>query len=39
VVLTLQRQAGTSDADFDRDFAAVLADLVALKDIVESAAT
>jgi hypothetical protein len=36
VVFTLRRQDGMSDADFERDSAAVLADLVALKDVVES---
>jgi uncharacterized protein YndB with AHSA1/START domain len=37
VVFTVRRQAGVSDADFDRDAAAVLADLTALKQILESA--
>ena len=39
VVFTLRRQAAMTDADFDRDSAAVLADLVALKDLLESATT
>ena len=39
VVFTLRRQEGMSDADFDRDAAAVLADLVALKELLESATT
>jgi hypothetical protein len=39
VVFTLRRSRGMSDADFDRDSAAVLADLVALKDRVESVTT
>ena len=39
VVFTLRRQAGMSDADFDRDSQAVLADLMALKDRVEASAT
>ena len=37
VVFTLRRQDGMSDADFDRDSAAVLADLEKLKDLLESA--
>jgi len=37
ILFTLRRQPGVSDADFDRDAAAVLADLVALKQIVENA--
>ena len=36
VVFTLRRHEGMSDTDFERDSAAVLADLVALKDVVES---
>ncbi|WP_432968170.1 SRPBCC family protein [Dactylosporangium sp. CA-233914] len=36
IVFTLRRQDGMSDADFDRDTAAVRADLEALKRIVES---
>jgi len=39
VVFTLRRQDGMSDADFDRDAQAVLADLMALKDRVEASAT
>jgi len=39
VVFTLRRSRGMTDADFDRDSAAVLADLVALKDLLESATT
>jgi uncharacterized protein YndB with AHSA1/START domain len=39
VVFTLRRQAGMSDADFDGDSAAVLADLVALKGVLESGTT
>jgi uncharacterized protein YndB with AHSA1/START domain len=39
VVFTLRRQDGMSDADFDRDSSAVLADLVALKERVESVTT
>jgi hypothetical protein len=39
VVFTLRRQQGMSDADFDRDVAAVFADLLALKKLLESAAT
>lgn len=35
VVFTLRRQHGMSDAEFDRDAAAVLADLVRLKDLLE----
>ena len=37
VVFTLRRQDGMSDADFDRDSAAVLADLEKLKDLLEPA--
>jgi uncharacterized protein YndB with AHSA1/START domain len=37
IVFTLRRQAGLTDADFDRDAAAVLADLTALKQILENA--
>ena len=37
VVFTLRRQGGMSDADFDRDSAAVLADLELLKDLLETA--
>src|SRR5690349_2470992 len=36
VVFTLRRAPGMSDADFERDAAAVSADLAALKEIVES---
>jgi uncharacterized protein YndB with AHSA1/START domain len=39
VVFTLRRQEGMSDDDFDRDAAAVLADLVGLKELLESATT
>jgi uncharacterized protein YndB with AHSA1/START domain len=39
IVFTLRRQEGMSDDDFDRDAAAVLADLVALKELLESATT
>ncbi len=39
VVFTLRRQDGMSDADFDRDSEAVLADLVTLKGRLESATT
>ena len=39
VVFTLRRQDGMSDADFDRDSQAVLADLMALRDRVEASAT
>jgi hypothetical protein len=38
VVFTLRRQDGTSDADFERDAAAVTADLATLKRILESSA-
>jgi uncharacterized protein YndB with AHSA1/START domain len=38
LVFTLRRQPEMSDADFERDAAAVLADLEALKRIVESRA-
>lgn len=37
VVFTLRRQPGVSDADFDRDAAAVAADLATLKRLLESA--
>jgi uncharacterized protein YndB with AHSA1/START domain len=37
IVFTLRRQAGVTDAEFDRDAAAVHADLTALKQIMESA--
>ena len=37
VVFTLRRQDGMSDADFDRDSAAVLADLELLKNLLEPA--
>ena len=36
VVFTLRRQAGMSDEDFERDAAAVKADLATLKHVVES---
>lgn len=36
VVFSLRRQPGMTDAEFDRDAAAVQADLVRLKEIVES---
>jgi hypothetical protein len=36
VVFTLRRQPGMSDADFERDAAAVLADLGTLKRLLES---
>jgi uncharacterized protein YndB with AHSA1/START domain len=39
VVFTLRRQDGMSDADFERDAETVLADLVALKGIVETSTT
>jgi len=39
VVFTFRRQDWMSDADFDRDSQAVLADLMALKDRVEASAT
>jgi hypothetical protein len=35
VVFSLRRQAGMSDAEFDRDAGAVLADLVRLRDVLE----
>jgi hypothetical protein len=38
VVFTLRRQPGMSDAEFDRDAAAVAADLTRLKDVVEQRA-
>jgi hypothetical protein len=37
LVFTVRRHAGMSDEDFERDANAVLADLVALKKIVEDA--
>ena len=37
VVFTLRRQDGMTDADFDRDAAAVHADMTALKRIIEDA--
>ncbi|MBG0566776.1 SRPBCC family protein [Actinoplanes aureus] len=37
LVFSLRRRPGVSDEDFERDAAAVLADLLALKRIVESA--
>ena len=37
IVFTMRRQAGATDADFDRDTAAVRADLTALKQILENA--
>jgi hypothetical protein len=39
VVFTLRRQAGMSDADFDRDSQAVLGDLRTLRDRVEASPT
>jgi hypothetical protein len=39
VVFTLRRQEGMSDDDFNRDAAAVLADLGALKELLESPTT
>ena len=36
LVFTLRRQPGMSDADFDRDAAAVAADLAAVKRLLES---
>jgi uncharacterized protein YndB with AHSA1/START domain len=36
IVFTVRRQAGMSDAVFDRDTAAVLADITSLKQILES---
>ena len=36
LVFTLRRQPGMSDADFDRDAAAVAADLAALRRLLES---
>ncbi len=36
LVFTLRRQAGVSDADFDRDAAAVAADLATVKRLLES---
>jgi uncharacterized protein YndB with AHSA1/START domain len=39
VVFTLRRQEGMSDDDFNRDAAAVLADLGALKELLESLTT
>jgi len=38
VVFTLRRQEGMTDAEFERDAAAVAADLVSLKRIVEARA-
>ena len=37
IVFTMRRQAGVTDADFDRDAAAVRADLTALKQLLEDA--
>ncbi|GGU97811.1 polyketide cyclase [Streptomyces litmocidini] len=37
VVFTLRRQPGTSDADFERDAETVTADLIRLKELLESA--
>jgi uncharacterized protein YndB with AHSA1/START domain len=37
IVFTLRRPAGATDADFDRDADAVLADLTALRRILENA--
>jgi hypothetical protein len=37
IVFTLRRQPGMSDADFDRDAKAVLADLTTLKRLLERA--
>jgi hypothetical protein len=36
LVFTLRRQAGVSDADFDRDAAAVTADLATVKWLLEA---
>ena len=36
LVFTLRRQAGVSDADFDRDAAAVIADLARVKRLLEA---
>jgi hypothetical protein len=37
VVFTVRRQAGMSDADFERDVSAVTTDLATLKQLLESA--